>query len=156
MLPIPQRFTGDRGFRKMIFKNSHLWTLLFRLDKAIKGNKAVMAKGYLSSTSKASQHIAQLSGWLFANAVFLHHDHYLAGLRMLNVIKICSVRYTRFFMNLNLVLDKEWVWNSFSSFNFRDSLDIKVMNAGVWKRWHTFDRFYFWNMVVGSDGTNSN
>ena len=32
------------------------------------------------------------------------------------------------------------------------SLDmIKVMNTGVWKRWHTFDHFYFRDMVSGPD-----
>ena len=39
-----------------------------------------------------------------------------------------------------------------ASLNFLDSLDIiKVMNTGVWKRWHTFDHFYFRDMVSGPD-----
>jgi hypothetical protein len=41
-----------------------------------------------------------------------------------------------------------------ASLNFHDSMDIyKVLNAGVWKGRHTFDRFYFRDMAVGPDGT---
>ena len=30
--------------------------------------------------------------------------------------------------------------------------DSKVMNAGVWKGWHTLDCFYFLDIVVGPNG----
>jgi hypothetical protein len=97
---------------KLAFQvNNHLGTFLFGLDKAIESLPA-MAQGCLEAASKASQHIAQLSGRLMANTLLLRRDHYLAGLRASGVVKTYfrsrSVRESLIFgSDFSLVMDKE-------------------------------------------------